>query len=92
MNRNKCIHNVPYNEPCEACSYFDSTTERATQNSLGGEQASDDEVVADEQNNFDVFGNPKPLKTSGFTYYDSSKGHCGLCGKKDCKGYGYCFK
>lgn len=33
----------------------------------------------------------KPLeKSNGWTTYDTSKGHCGLCGRLDCNGK--CFK
>ena len=41
--------------------------------------------------NFDARGNPIPLKSvSGFTHYDSSRGHCGLCGSMTCRDN--CFK
>ena len=33
---------------------------------------------------------PKPEESSGFTTYDGSKGHCGLCGRLTCDGR--CFK
>jgi hypothetical protein len=39
--------------------------------------------------NFDSQGNPVRLDASGFGYYDSSRGHCGLCGSLTCRG---CFK
>lgn len=58
------------------------------------------------KNYFDQFGEQwkitkkgklkKPMKTnktetsSGFTTYDTSQGHCGLCGRLDCNGG--CFK
>ena len=32
----------------------------------------------------------KEFRTSSFTAYDTSKGHCGLCGKISCRGQ--CFK
>lgn len=43
----------------------------------------------------DSIGNRIPgpaerLTTSGFTHYDDSRGHCGLCGSLTCRGT--CFK
>ena len=46
----------------------------------------------------DEAGNRRPpmktseveISSSGFLSYDSSKGHCGLCGRLDCSGG--CFK
>ncbi len=46
----------------------------------------------------DENGNKRPpmqlpeskISVSGFTYYDISQGHCGLCGRLDC--HSNCFK
>jgi hypothetical protein len=31
-----------------------------------------------------------PVSTDGFKHYDESAGHCGLCGRLDCRGN--CFR
>jgi hypothetical protein len=59
-----------------------------------------EEIHHDESGNryvLDENGNRRPPMQaaetethSGFTVYDSSQGHCGLCGRLDCRGG--CFR
>lgn len=57
---------------------------------------------------YDSYGNPYVLDEHGnkqepprsnvvskdgeFRLYDDSNGHCALCGRLGCRGYGYCFR
>ncbi len=49
-------------------------------------------ALVDEQGNRipPTYTTRKASKSSGFTTYDSSNGHCGLCGSLRCNGN--CFK
>jgi hypothetical protein len=50
-----------------------------------------EEYVRDEQGNrLPPMRTTKSTTSSGFTTYDSSQGHCGLCGMLTCRGN--CFK
>ena len=61
----------------------------------------DGEIIHHDDNGkeyvLDENGNKRPPmqtskmhKTSGFTHFDTSQGHCGLCGSLNCRGS--CFK
>ncbi len=48
------------------------------------------ELLKDEKGNNIPPQNSKSYKSSGFTFFETSQGHCGLCGRLSCNGN--CFK
>lgn len=53
--------------------------------------AENGEYIYDENGNRVVGTRSRTTSKEGeFRVYDTSQGHCGLCGRIDCKGY--CFK